>query len=142
MREILFRAKNSCGIWVYGYYVFENGEHFIYEQNKPHGASKIVVDPDTVGQYIGLEDRKGNKVFEHDTVEYRNNAEHGIGEIEWINGGFVFMWLNVENDIWTDARHFGCKSELKIIGTVHDNPELLDKQNEIKNCHKNRQPPV
>lgn len=72
MREILFRAKRiDNGEWVYGQYAYllnartEDGEpikHMIVD-GTPFGQT---VDPSTIGQYTGLTDKNGKKIFEGD----------------------------------------------------------------------------
>ncbi|GHU09555.1 phage protein [Spirochaetia bacterium] len=69
MREIEFRGKRKdTGKWVYGfYYQFAEIEdyHRIFENNYRCG---VAVDPETVGQYTGLRDKNGVKIFEGDIV--------------------------------------------------------------------------
>ena len=59
MREILFRAKNLIGEWVYGYYLQRNGNHYINDD---------LIDLNTLGQYTGLDDKNDNKIFEGDIL--------------------------------------------------------------------------
>lgn len=69
MREILFRGKRlDNGQWVYGYYAYDRGKyHYIKSVDD---SFNYRVDPDTVGQYTGLKDKDGNKIFEGDKVSY------------------------------------------------------------------------
>ena len=79
------------------------------------------VDPATVGQYTGLTDMQGVKIFEGDIVEM---AEE-YGKIEYSETEAMFL---VVFDGWlTDFDHyFG--TDFEVSGNIHDNPELLDKE--------------
>lgn len=121
MREILFRGKRvDNGEWVYGNYAFtdfDNKQYFIF-QNK---AFEHLVIPETVGQYTGLTDKNGKKIFEGDIVEYQN----GYGHIEWaqLHGAFMCVEENGDYWEWLDNMY-----DIEVIGNIHDihdNPELL-----------------
>lgn len=126
MREILFRGKRKDnGEWVYGNFAVtdNNGkQHYIF-QNK---AFEYEVFPETVGQYTGLTDKNGKKIFEGDILRRAYHPEDDV-VIEWFNGSFRFRKANKPKDY--GYSNVCCiqnaVSSLKIIGNIHDNPEML-----------------
>ncbi len=129
MREILFRGKRvDNGEWVEGsLIVLDDGECRIatsclqgYDDNLLDVCA-YKVDPATVGQYTGLTDKNGKRIFEGDIVEY----EDEYGKIVYSVHEARFM---IYFDTWcTDFDHiYG--SEVEVIGNIHDNPELLEVQ--------------
>lgn len=119
MREILFRGKRlDNGEWEEGFYNFckkRTGEniHFI----RPIGLQDAFqVDPAAVGQYTGLQDKNGERIFEGDIVL-------DCGE------PCVIMFENCcwkelyQNDYWSFIYD---DSVVEVIGNIHDNPELMN----------------
>ena len=142
MREILFRGKRiDNGEWVEGFYVmysksiaypysYTNGEHTIV--TLPHNF-KYEIEFETICQYTGLTDKNGNKIFEGDIVEYKDeslsNYEYhdnlimNRGSIGYSDG--TFYWTNaVATDLEDNV--YGGVLDCKVIGNVFDNPELLE----------------
>ena len=143
MHEILFRGKRTDnGEWVEGYLIkwinplTRMPKFFILTQEEisaitgePTGYLKIEmsrheVDPSTVGQYTGLTDKNGKKIFEGDIVK----GLFVFGEISSVvifkYGYFGIEW-NIDEikvlDPFLGLRNIECE----VIGNIHDNPELL-----------------
>lgn len=147
MRELLFRGFHPCdgpetivvdgekvnGRWVYGYYVGPvKGliAHEICDTDDVMGHSLDVL-PSTVGQYTGLTDSSGQKVFEGDILKFtdRPNDYEWTGRIEFgnPNGGYTWGYQivhlsgpkpNIDTLCWFDMEEGGAYSE--VIGTVFD----------------------
>ena len=134
MREILFRGKRKgTGEWVYGNYAFTDNnskQHFIF-QNK---AFEYEVSPKSVGQYTGLTDENGKKIFEGDivksceyddiyTIKYFDADNYPafdcVPEVPSCECNGLTFLVNTE----------GCE----IIGNIYDNPELLSHRENLGN---------
>ena len=130
MREILFRGKRADnGQWVNGFYAHElQGGHFI---SADEGAwydgpmlSYVEVIPETVGQYTGLDDKNGVKIFEGDVLHWDSHWGWYVG---YENGAFRRIPLDdIQRINW---QHYPLKQEgletWEISGNIHDNPELM-----------------
>lgn len=135
MREILFRGKTPVtGEWVEGNLI-QITEPLIRCEIKLQSPDESVylVDPETVGQYIGLTDENGKKIFEGDIAEYEDEAP---GQYEYhdsliINRGVIkysegsFYWTNAVNANLQDSAYKGV-ADCKVIGNIYDNSELLE----------------
>lgn len=94
------------------------------------GAISVPVDPETVGQYTGLEDKNGKEVWEGDIVkaplldpifgDVLSDAFDNV-EIAFNNGSFVVAYYKGRHNIYLQDLH----SMVEVIGNIHDNPELL-----------------
>lgn len=129
MREILFRGKRFCdGEWV-------DGSLFIDEKKDKHEILVGYVNyrvgweviPDTVGQFTGLTDKNGKKIFEGDIVQY-----YGTYALEVFieNGHTKIRWFDTVTNSECTELFFGhdeeALGEVEVIGNIHDNPELLE----------------
>lgn len=129
MREILFRGKRlNDGSWVYGYYVHQYGSNLIYtdKEHAEYEFDNIHVVPATVGQYTGMQDKNGTRIFEGDIVEGADFCEEeGFGEIIWDEDAARFAVIGSGLTVDFD-NYYGY--ELLVRGNVHDNPELLEEE--------------
>lgn len=131
-REILFRGKpmfRESNDFVYGYYKQDDiagvkTDFILPLPEYKNEINEVAVCPLTVGQFTGLTDKNGVKIFEGDIVN-----------VKTINGSFinyVITWFN--SDLcWTiqslkdTSVRFGLRScwEFEVVDNIHDNPELL-----------------
>lgn len=120
MREILFRGKRlDTGKWIEGYYV-NNGVDVIAVSRRIHNTIFYAVEPETVGQFTGMVDPNGNKIFEGDIVDIlTENEEHGY--IEFEDGAFIV----VANGFCVDFVNNLHSEDVRVISNIYDNPELL-----------------
>ena len=126
MREILFRGQTRKkgekvsldgtpvdSNWVYGGVAQFNEERAIIYQTEPE-FHKFAVYAETLGQFTGLTDKNGNKIFEGDIVE----SPHGTqGFIEWQNAECAFL-VNIGDD-WQTMDD--CTYE--VVGNIYDKGE-------------------
>ena len=129
MREILFRGKRmDTGEWVEGHYNYANWylppsmkivdtTHHILPVG--HGDS-YEIDINTIGQYTGLTDKNGKKIFEGDIVQanFRTNHSKQIFRVTFDDGMFLF------DNNYAKVPKYEIYS-MNVIGNIHDNPELL-----------------
>jgi uncharacterized phage protein (TIGR01671 family) len=160
MREILFKGKQTYdGKWVEGFYYLKRDRYVgdkefisekhmittgIVEASGSYQESEETIEysviPETVGQYTGLTDKNGNKIFEGDIVKarWRKQSDYALGMVIFENGTFKIKVLGTkkqrEFEKYTDAdvRAYAIENNflnrgfnIEVIGNIHENPELL-----------------
>lgn len=125
MREILFRGKNIRGIWHIGLLAHIGNAWYI--SNKAGIATAFEVIPETIGQYTGLIDKNGKRIFEGDIVKCtsRFDAKDMVVIFETAEFHLVDCQKYKNYTECCGYRHFGTL-ETEVIGNIHDNPELVE----------------
>lgn len=125
MRDYIFRGRTKDdGRWVYGSLVKCDDSYYILPYDGCYGfnGSSISVDPETVGQWTGLHDVNGKRIFEGDVEELPGwvvtyladrNEGYGMAAGWYIQRDDFESWCELD----TSVKHV-------VIGNIHDNPEL------------------
>lgn len=131
MREILFRGKcNRYGRWVEGFYTpISTGrgmEDAIITGTDRNCSIPALVIPETIGQYTGLTDKNGKKIFEGDIVNIIRAEENG--RVEWRKNDAAFEVVGDCLEASFLENLYG--HDVEVIGNIYDNPELLKGEGE------------
>ena len=112
VRDIVFRGKCKEK-WIYGNLIIDGA-------GNPHiNTLDEKIDPETVGQYTGMRDKNGQRIFEGDIIEANNGHK---GYVKFVDGqfnSFCYCHGGAGCDIYSD--------NARVIGNIYDNPELLEK---------------
>lgn len=151
MREILFRGKRvDNGEWIYGWYIKADIHWHKYGVHKDwivcraiqnggicNVLGRYAVNPETIGQFTGVYDKNGNKIFEGDIVCTRHKGSEicSLGDVQFECGTFGVEWTVNKKNKWLvgvwgqrhNLRRFddGIGDDIVVIGNIHDNPKLL-----------------
>ncbi|HHR2869582.1 TPA: YopX family protein [Listeria monocytogenes] len=123
MRDIEFRGQNINGHWAHGNLAIikeklDRAEIGAYISNSAGAPFAYQIRPETIGQYTGLKDKNGNKIFERDLCWDEHNECYGVVKFE--EGKFLYVWENIAEDLWEVA------DGIDICGNIHENPDLLE----------------
>ena len=124
IREVIFRGKRTDnGEWIEGSLLgidwCDKPSTYSIAPNTPVSVFYSVI-PETVGQYTGLTDKNGKRIFEGDIVRY----EDDIGYVIYNGDDARFLVDSPNMYISMDY-----SNEFEVIGNIHDNTELLGGEN-------------
>ena len=123
---IIFRGKRiDNGEWVCGFIVKMFGTYHIIDKDDENTAYEVI--PSTVGQYTGLKDKNGKRIFEGDVAKVLQGKDKDIAYIGFENGAFMLYPKTgniYERTLW---EYWYNDWDVEVIGNITDNPELLEK---------------
>ena len=130
MREIIFRGKSEISErWVVGDLAQWRGDDIcICEEYNSTEKKQYAVIPETVGQYTGLADKNGKRIFEEDIVKSKKYGKiighSNVNDFDIFTVAYEPAMFRIKNA----HRAFnlvGRSVDYEVIGNIHDNPELL-----------------
>ena len=122
-REILYRGINFQKEWVYGdlFHSYANDDiAIVYYREGSKTPTFDAIFPESFGQYTGLTDKKGVKIFEGDIVDFTNLDLPNM-VVRFDNGSFMLC-----EDEYSTYEELRMNYAVEVVGNIYDHPELME----------------
>lgn len=114
MRKVKFRGRDFAGLWHIGDLIHNDDDLLIR-----NGCLSTFIENETAGQFTGLMDKNGKEIYEGDIITFDNHLQ-GISQVVYDYAGF-----DVDSKNYRTALRPMMNNHIRVIGNIHDNPELL-----------------
>lgn len=132
MREIIFRGKRLAGgEWVEGFYYqakyYRSDKELCgyitvaYPDEENRQSDHFMVDPATIGQYIGIPDKNGRRIFEGDIVEVFGCDDYLVVEYKEDDALYALVGM----DLILTFEHL-YDDEVLVVGNIHDDRRMVE----------------
>jgi uncharacterized phage protein (TIGR01671 family) len=142
LTEVLCNGLRSKGIWLYGNLMFDGGLPYIVgnfaevddEVASPEWWGTVL--PDTVGQFTGLIDKNGKKIFEADILKNEADPIMPLRIVKFLNGSFTYQNYPKKDQAFNEFSMYTLQygkpalCQWLVIENIYDNPELLGESHE------------
>ena len=123
IREVIFRGKRTDnGEWITDSetYIRDGDGIWLSDEN----LNVVTVIPETVGQFTGLTDKNGVKIFEGDIVRYDVNYHDMVISYDVENWG-GWLYEDMDDNMQAYSIYEFCLKDIAVVGNIHDNPDIL-----------------
>lgn len=134
-KEIIYRGKSTENNgWLFGNFANLMGRHFIISPSNELGKIEpVCIYADTLGEYIGINDNSESPIYEGDILKITGSEKPGKYLVIWDDYRCAWWGKNIrkEREMEYDDDYIQLlggifqKPHRKIIGNMHDNPEML-----------------
>ena len=123
MREFLLRGKRTDnGEWITDSetYIRDGDGIWLSDEN----LNVVTVIPETVGQFTGLTDKNGKRIFEGDIVRYDVNYHDMVISYDVENWG-GWLYEDMDDNMQAYSIYEFCLKDIAVVGNIHDNPDII-----------------